>query len=311
MSSLITEAFVQEFSSNIYMLSQQKGSKLRACVRTETIKGKAKAFDRIGAVGAVLKSGRHSNTPQIDTPHSRRWCYLADYEWADLIDDQDKVRVLNEPTSEYLMAAMWAMGRSMDDVIIAAADATVTTGEDQGSTATHPNTQKYACNDGAALSNLNVNSLIGIKSLFGAADVDDSIQLHIAVQQSQLDSMLRDTKVTSGDYNVVRALVKGEVDTFMGFKFHRLQRLGTQGSTSRCNVVTTGVVGAGAGDVNGYRKCIAWAQDGLILGIGVDIKTRVSERDDKSYAVQPYACMALGAVRMEEEKVVIAFAKET
>lgn len=308
MSLLITEAFVQEYSANLYMLSQQKGSRLAPFVRQETINGKAKAFDRIGSVDSILKAGRHSDTPQLDTPHSRRWCYLADYEWADLIDDLDKVRMLNSPESEYVVAAMWAMGRRKDDVLIAAADATVTTDEDQGGTAAHPNSQKYAANNGSALSNLNVRTLIALKSKFGSNDIDEEIPLHIAVQQSQLDSLLADDQVTSADYNTVKALVKGEVDSYLGFKFHRIQRLGTQ-TAALSGSPTTGAVGSGSSLI-GCRKVIAWAQDGLILGIGSDMKAKISERADKSYAVQAYASMALGAVRMEEVKVVIALCTE-
>jgi DNA-binding protein len=308
MSNQITEAFVKEFSSNVYMLSQQKGSRLRPYVRQESIKGKAKAFDRIGLALAQQSTGRHADTPQIDTPHSRRWCYLADYDWADLVDDMDKIRILNEPTSEYVMAAMWSLGRSMDDVIIAAADASVNTGEEAASTASHPNSQKIAANDGVALSNLNVNTLILIKSKFGSADVDPEIPLHIAVAQSQLDALLQDDQVTNADYASVKALVKGEVDTFMGFKFHRLQRLGTQ-TAALSGSPTTGAVGSGSSLI-GTRKIIAWAQDGIILGIGQDMKSRVSERADKRYSVQAYASMSLGAVRMEEEKVVIGFCTE-
>lgn len=310
MSFEITESFVQEFSSNVYMLSQQKGSRLRPYVRQETIKGKSKAFDRIGQVEAIVKAGRHSNTPQMDTPHSRRWCFLTDYEWADLVDDLDKVRVLNEPTSEYVMAAMWALGRKMDDVLIAAADASVTTGENFDGSAAHPNSQKVAATDGTTLSNLNVASLILIKSKFGTNDIDESIPLHIAVTQAQLDSLLQDDQVTSADYNTVKALVKGEIDSFMGFQFHRTQRLGTQASALSADPAD-GSVGAGASDVNGATKVIAWAQDGLILGVGSDMKSRISERDDKSYSTQAYASMAIGAVRMEEEKVVICFCTES
>lgn len=309
MSIQITEAFVQQYTNNFYMLSQQKGSRLRPYVRQESITGKAKAFDRIGAVSAQLKAGRHSDTPQIDTPHSRRWCYLADYEWADLIDQQDKVRLLNDPTSEYAMAAMWSMGRVIDDTIIAAAAADATTGEDQGGTASLPTTQQYACNDGTNTTNLNVTSLIGIKSKFGINDVDDSIQLHIAVDQRQLDALLAVTQVTSADYNSVKALVRGEIDTYMGFQFHRLQRLQTQ-LTALSGSGSTGVIGSGTSLLN-YRKVIAWAQDGLISGVGQEPVGRISERDDKSYATQVYAMMSVGAVRMEEEKVVIAYAKES
>lgn len=309
MSLQITEAFVKEFSANIYMLSQQKGSKLRPYVRNETQSSKAKAYDRIGTVDVVQKTSRHGNTPQLDTPHTRRWVTLADYEWADLIDDLDKVRLLNEPTSEYVMAAMWAMGRKMDNIILTAADATVTTGEEATTTVAHPTSQAYAANDGTNTSNLNVRTLIAIKSKFGLADIDESIPLHIAVTQKQIDALLGETQVTSADYNTIKALVRGEVDSFMGFKFHRTNQVNTNSATLSGSG-STGAIGSGT-SLSGYRKVIAWAQDGILLSVGSDIKARISERDDKSYATQAYASMALGAVRMEEEKVVVAYCKES
>ena len=312
MSMQITEAFVQEFSSNIMMLSQQRGSRLRPYVRNESVNGKAKAFDRIGQVSMVEKTSRHSDTPQLDTPHSRRWLFLRDFEWADLIDDQDKVRVLNEPTSEYVMAAMWAAGRTMDDRILEAADATISTGEDIGSgtPATMPSTQKIASIDGAGnFDNLNVDCLRQMKKILDANDVDESLERHIACTASQIFALLGDDRITSGDYNTVKALVEGKVDTYMGFKFHRIQRVLTQ-TTALSASPTTGIVGSGS-SVLGYRKVVAWTQPSLILGIGQDVKSRISERDDKSYATQAYINMTIGATRMEEEQVVLAFCKES
>lgn len=311
MSFQITEAFVRQYSANIYMLAQQKGSRLRPFTRQESISGKSKGFDRVGKKNARRKTQRHENTPQVDTPHSRRWCYLNDYDDGDLIDDMDKIRLLNDPTSEYMMASVWALGRSADDEIISAADGSAVTGEEATSTSTHPNTQKVAANDGtAALTNMNVETLRHIKLLFDQADIDETIERHLALSGSQLYSMLGQLQVTSHDYNSVKALVNGQLDTFMGFKFHRIERLGTQSGALAASV-TTGVVGSGGGDVNGYRKCIAWAGDGLLSGVGMDIKARMAERIDKCFAVQTYAQMSIGAVRMEEEKVVIAFCKES
>src|SRR6056300_1356768 len=135
MSTQITTAFVEQYSNNVTMLSQQMGSLLRNAVDVETIKGKNAFFEQIGEVTASVRTSRHGNTPQVDTPHARRRVSLADYEWADLIDDQDKVRMLIDPTSSYAMAAAAAMGRAMDDVIISAALGTSFTGE-TGSTST-------------------------------------------------------------------------------------------------------------------------------------------------------------------------------
>ena len=101
MSAQVTTAFVQQYSANVQMLSQQMGSRLREAVRIENVVGQNAFIDQIGKATAQLRTSRHSDTPQMDTPHQRRRLSLASYEYADLIDDQDKVRMLIDPTSTY------------------------------------------------------------------------------------------------------------------------------------------------------------------------------------------------------------------
>lgn len=306
MSQQITEAFVQQFNSNVMMLSQQKGSRLEPAVRVESQKGNSQFFDRIGTVAAVLRTGRHSQTPQMDTPHSRRMVTLADYEWADLVDNQDKIRMLIDPTSEYAMAAAWAFGRAKDDVIIAASLGNAYGGVAGATAVPHPNSQKYAANDGAAFSNLNMVTLRGVKQLMDQKEVEG--KRYMAITASQLNSLLGQTSVTSSDFNTVQALVKGEVNSFMGFEFIRLERLGLTTSTSASP--TLGTVGAGTGLTGTNRACFAWAEQGLLLSKGEDFITKMSERDDLGYAMQVYARMSIGATRMEEEQVVEVICKE-
>ena len=277
MSSQITTAFVQQYSANIQMLSQQMGSLLRDKVRVESIVGKNAFFDQVGSVTAQLRTSRHADTPQSDTPHSRRRVSLADYEFADLIDQQDKVRLLIDPTSSYAQAAAMAMGRAMDDVIITAALGTAYTGE----TGTGTETVQTGVVKGTT--GLTVAKLILAKDLLDKADVDPSIPRHIIVGPEQLGNLLGDSEVTSSDFNTVKALVRGELDTYLGFKFTVSNRLPKTGND---------------------RTCIAYAQDGLLLGIGKDISARIDERADKSYATQVYYCQSIGATRMESAKVV-------
>ncbi len=277
MSSQITTAFVQQYSANIQMLSQQMGSLLRDKVRVESIVGKNAFFDQVGSVTAQLRTSRHADTPQSDTPHSRRRVSLADYEFADLIDQQDKVRLLIDPTSSYAQAAAMAMGRAMDDVIITAALGTAFTGE----TGTGTETVQTGVVKGTT--GLTVAKLISAKDLLDKADVDPSIPRHIIVGPEQLGNLLGDSEVTSSDFNTVKALVRGELDTYLGFKFTVSNRLPKTGND---------------------RTCIAYAQDGLLLGIGKDISARIDERADKSYATQVYYCQTIGATRMESAKVV-------
>jgi len=280
MSSQITTAFVQQYSANIQMLSQQMGSLLRDKVRVESVVGKNAYFDQVGSVTAQLKTSRHSDTPQIDTPHSRRRVSLADYEFADLIDQQDKVRLLIDPTSSYAQAAAMAMGRAMDDVIIAAATGTAFTGE---TGATSESAQTAIAASVGTGTGLNLVKLTTAKRLLDDADVDPSIPRHIIVGPEQLQNLLAVEQVTSSDYNTVKALVQGEIDSYLGFKFTVSNRLAKSGND---------------------RTCIVYAEDGITLGIGKDISARIDERADKSYATQVYYCQSIGATRMEKAKVV-------
>ena len=290
MSTQITTAFVQQYSANVQMLSQQMGSRLRDAVRLETVVGKNAFIDQIGSVTAQLRSSRHADTPQIDTPHQRRRLSIASYEFADLIDDQDKVRMLIDPTSSYAQAAAAAMGRAMDDVIITAALGTASTGETGSGSATLDATNNMV---GSASSNdgLTIAKLTEAKRKMDLNDVDPSIPRYIAVGPKQIEDLLGTTQVTSSDFNTIKALVQGDVDTFMGFQFIMTNRLDI--------------------DSNDIRSCFAWAEDGITLGIGKDVPARIDERNDKGYATQVYYCMDIGAVRMEEAKVVKIFCDET
>ena len=277
MSIEVTTAFVQQYSANVQMLSQQKGSLLRDAVRVESMTGKNAFFDQVGKATAQKRTTRHADTPQIDTPHARRRVTLVDYEYADLIDEQDKVRMLIDPTSAYAQAAAFALGRAMDDEIISAALGTAFTGETGSTSTALPAGQQIA--DGSA--DLTVAKLRTAKKTLDLASVDPSIPRYIAVGPDQIEALLGDTNVTSSDFNTVKALVQGEVNQFMGFTFIVSNRLSKPGN---------------------IRSCFAWAEDGLALAIGKDVMARIDERSDKGYATQVYYCMSIGSSRMEVEK---------
>tara|TARA_X000001382_G_scaffold67949_1_gene47193 strand:- start:257 stop:1120 length:864 start_codon:yes stop_codon:yes gene_type:complete len=279
MSTEVTTAFVQQYSANVQMLSQQMGSRLRDAVRVENMTGKNAFFDQVGKATAQKRTTRHADTPQIDTPHARRRVSLVDYEYADLIDDQDKVRMLIDPTSAYAQASAAAMGRAMDDELIEKALGTAFTGETGSTSTALPAGQQIA--NGSA--DMTVAKLREAKKILDLSDVDPSIPRYIAVGPDQIEALLADTNVTSSDFNTVKALVQGEVSQFMGFNFIVSNRLSKSGN---------------------IRSCFAWAEDGLALAIGKDVMARIDERSDKGYATQVYYCMSIGATRMEEEKIV-------
>lgn len=279
MSTQITTAFSQQFSTNVQLLSQQTGSILRGGVSEESVTGEKAFFDQVGAAAAVKRTSRHQDTPMVDTPHSRRMVTMDAYEWADLIDDADKVQMLIDPTSTYARAAAAAMGRAMDDAIIAAATGTSLTGKSGASSTTMLSANQIA--NGSA--DMSVAKLIEAKKILDLGSVDPSIPRHIALGPDQIEALLNTTSVTSSDFNTVKALVQGEINTFMGFQFHVTTRLAKSGN---------------------IRTCFAWAEDGVKLAVGKDVTSRIDERSDKSYSTQVYYCAQFGATRMEEEKVV-------
>lgn len=279
MSTQITTAFSQQFSANVQLLSQQRGSILRGGVDEESVTGEKAFFDQVGQAAAVKRTTRHGDTPMVETPHSRRMVTMDQYEWADLIDDADKVKMLIDPTSTYAQAAAAAMGRAMDDAIIEAATGTAKTGKTGATSTSLPSANQIA--SGSA--DMTIAKLISAKEILDKNSVDPSIPRHIAVSPDQISALLGSTQVTSSDFNTIKALVQGEVNSFLGFQFHVSNRLAKSGND---------------------RTCFAWAQDGIKLAIGKDVTSRIDERADKSYSTQVYYCAAFGSTRMEEEKVV-------
>jgi hypothetical protein len=285
MSFEITTAFVEQYGANIYMLAQQKGSRLRETVDMETVTGEEAYFEQMGATEAQVRTSRHGDSPLISTPHARRRVSMVDYEWGDMINKEDKVRTLIDPANGYVQAGVWALGRSIDDTIIDNITGIAYTGKKGTVPVTLPNTQIIPDDVSGTSNGMTIEKLILAKSLFGKNEIDYEMEgLTMAISQSQLDDLLRSTETTSSDYNTVRALVRGEINTFMGFNFVRTERLQK--------------------DATNIRRCVAYPKSAFKLAVGRDITAKVAERADKSFSWYAYASMTIGGTRLEEKKVV-------
>ena len=282
MSSQVNAAFVQKFRDNFIHLSQQKGSKLRESVRVHTdVVGKYDHFDRIGQTSAQLITSRHADTPTVDTPHSRRRVTLADYNWADLVDRADEIKMLSSPASEYMKAGVWAMGRTMDDIIITSFNGSATSVSSDDSTSSVSFDSNNQIAHGSA--DLSLAKVIQAAKILADNDVDPDEESYAVVGPAQIEAMLNSSTVTSSDYNSIRLLMKGEIDTFMGFKWITSTRLPKSGN---------------------YRKAFFYAKSAMGLSVGLDVVTSIDKRPDKNNSMQPYAQMSLGSTRIEEAKIV-------
>lgn len=287
----LTVAFVQTYSTNVQMLLQQQGSRLAAAVQNQQNHGKAASVaEQFGSVNPVKNLARHAATPLINVPQDRRWVFPTDFDWADLIDNQDKLRTIIEPTSPYAMAGAMAMGRAKDDVIIDGLLGTSQTGETGVTATVLPSGQKIA----AGATGLSVAKLRAAKKLLLAAEVDlDNDPLFIAITAKQHDDMLNEVQAISLDYTNRPALVDGRITAFMGFNFIHSERL--PGAANYAGALTPS---------GGETWLPVWAKSGATLGIWNDVTTSVDPRPDLRNSMQVYVTGTFGATRNEEKKVV-------
>lgn len=280
MSQQITEAFVQQYADNFIHVAQQKTSRLEGTVSVEpNIKGMSKSINRLGQRTAQRRTVRHADTPLNDQPHSTRFVDLFDWDDGDMLDDQDKIRMLTDPQSEYVQAMVSSLNRAKDDVIINALG-----GNSRSSTGNIilPATQKISVGS----TGLTKAKIFQAKKLFRQNEADEEAgeELFMLYHSQAINDILADTQLTSADFTAVQMIQNGTLKgKWMGFNWIPIERTPKSGTT---------------------RYAYAYAKSGVTLGLGEDITAEVGKDPGKGFNIRIYAKMSIGAVRVEEEKVV-------
>lgn len=286
----ITVASVQTYRGNVELQMQQKESRLAGLVEVGSYVGKkASVVEQFGSATAQLKSGRHSDTPLLDLSQDKRWVQPRDYEWGSLIDNEDKLRMIIDPTSPYTQAGAAAMNRKKDEIILEAIFGTNYTGEDGTSQETlgtvGSGTYDVGVNTGGTASGLNVAKLqaaLRMLMTFNKGELGETPSA--AISSYEHDLLLKEMQIVNRDYGSTQGVLEnGSVKRFMGFNFVITELL----------TVTSG-----------NRLIPAWLKSGMHLGMWNDLTAKVSERADKSYAWQVYLAMTLGATRTQLGKVI-------
>jgi len=276
----------QQFSRNVVPLAQQQYSKFYGTVMQKSdVNAKSFSQDQIGQWSMAAKGGLNVDTPENDPNLQRRWAYIETYHDARLLDRSVNLQILSDPKSEMTMNAARAIGRQMDDVIYAAALGTAKSGENGGTNNTLPAGQ-IILNGGT---NLTVDKIRQAGQILDDNDVDEWDRI-AWISPDGIQSLLGDPEATSADYMNVKALVQGSIDTFYGFKIIKSTRL-----TVAANI----------------RQCVFFQKSAICAGTPEMLYIRTDERADKSYSWQVYYELNVGAVRLEEEKVVRVDIDET
>ena len=271
--------YAQQYGDNIMQLAQQTDSKLFNKVWKKTgVSGKSFYQDQIGQWVMEKKAGRNTDTPNSDPALARRRVNLSDWEDGHLLDKEDELKTISNPRSAYSMAGGASIGRTYDDIIIDAAFGTALTGEEGGTSVTFPTSQIIA----ASTTGLTQAKVLATKLRFDEEDVPAAGRCFVT-SPAGLTDMLALEVVGSSDYNSIRALVNGELNTWLGFEWITSTRLPLASTT---------------------RSCLAFQEYGICLGTADSATVRTDERRDKSYAWQLYYSLHAGASRMEEVRVV-------
>lgn len=283
MSNQIPTAMVKQYHDSVEMLVQQEGSVIRGTVREETQQAEEQFWEQVAPTAAQKIQNRHGDSPQVNSVHDRRGVSLEFFDWGDYADKIDKVRILIEPTGAYAKNAAYALGREIDVIALAAMLGSARTDKTGSTLVALPAGNVVALNFGGTNVGLTVAKLIEAKRLMKKANVNLKFEdLHIAISATQEADLLNTTEVTSQDYNSVKALVRGDVDTFLGITFEHTELVALSGTT---------------------RQVPLYAKSGLLLAVAPDISTSIVQRWDKRGSWYVYAMFGAGAVRMQEPKV--------
>jgi len=300
MSTQIPIAFVDQFKANILLLSQQKPSILRGCCRPEPVTGDTMYVERIGPKDAQPRGARHGETPISDADHTRRKLSMVDYVVpADIIDKPDRLKMLIDPQSVYAQNQVFALNRQIDDVIIAALYGDAYGGHAGGTTIHNYDVGECRLiesdgsvqtagtdHEAATDTQLSIAKLLTCKQLLDDAEIDESRQRYFLTNPYNINQLLNLTEVKSADYNTVKALAQGKIDTFMGFKFLRSTRLPADDT-----------------DVSATH-CFAFAQDAIVLAVAEEPNVSIDLRPDMLNSTQVFSTLSIGATRVEGPAVV-------
>ncbi len=281
--------YAQAYAANIMQLAQQKYSKLLPiCYMKPNVKGKTFFQDQIGKWSMSTKGGRNVQTPNNDPNLARRMGTMVDFQDNRMLDRGDELRMLSDPRSAYTIAAASSLGRQIDTVIANQLLATAKTGETGSTSITlgttsisaHVNpTTAGATGTPATLTFARVRQA---KRVLDLEDVEADDRFFVITPQG-LDALMNTTQATSSDYMAVKSLVRGDIDTWMGFKWIMSNNLSSSGTIT---------------------SCFAMQRYAIALAMGSEPLVRTDERMDLSYSWQVYYELNIGAVRLEEARVV-------
>lgn len=251
MSKFLTAAAVTEFDNEVKHEYQGSGNLRNTVTVRNGVVGEAYKFTRMGKGLANQKATQADVTP-MDISHARQTATMTNWNAPEYTDIFDQAEVNFDERQELAQTIAKALSRREDQLIIDAMTAVTfaaTNDED-------PDTGRVF--DDSATTNFTLNLIRSAAGHLDDIEADESDR-HIVLRALAMQQLLEDTTVTSSDFNTVKALVNGDLDSYMGFKFHKI---GTRSE-------------GGLPGVAADRVAYAYHKPAVGIAIGIDMKTTI------------------------------------
>ncbi len=273
MAQAISNAFVQLFDAEVKQAYQAKRQLQGLTRERNNVEGSTVKFPKIGSGSATLRVPQTDVTP-MNVSYSQVTCTLQDWNAAEYSDIFQQQKVNFDERRELVQVVSAAIGRRMDQLVIDALSAS--------------STSLTVSNDiGGTDSGLNVAKLRRAKSLLDKGNVPMEGRT-ILIHANSLETLLGETAVTSADYNTVKALVSGELNTFLGFNF-----------------VTVGDRTEGGLSIDGSSDRVVYAfhRDALGFAVGMNMRSEINYVPEKtSWLIN--GMFSAGAINIDDGGIV-------
>jgi hypothetical protein len=276
---------VNAFKDSVRHVLQETDFLFSGAVDIEVQEKEYDSYDYLGAVDFRDTESRHQDTVLDEAEYLRRWCFTTERTYATLLDDKDIMNMLTSPMSKLVKAVVNGYNRKRNYVCATRFFSDVRTGKtpDSGTTSWSTDTQVAV-----TFGNGSTAARLTLKKIIEANRIADYYKWpvegrYFGITSQQKSDLLNMSQIQSSDYNGVRALINGQVDTWLGFHF------------VQCEDFTT--------DSSDYRECPFWHRDGFLFAEGRRLDIDISPRADKNNSLQLLAKADMGSIRMEEKAV--------
>ncbi len=240
MSQALSTVASEQFDSEVKHAYQGMKT-LRECITSRLgIEGDKYDFRLMGKGSATVRTGSSADVVPMGITHSLKVATLLDYEAPEYTDIYDSKTVNFDEVAQLAKTIAGAMGRRDDQSIIDAMDTTTTT-------------------VGAGTQALDLATITAAAKALNSVEAPMEDRFFV-ITEGGLNQLLNDSTITSADYNSVRLLMSGEIDSFMGFKWKMIGSARAEGGLPLTTTVRSG---------------FAFHKAAVGHAVGIDMTTRV------------------------------------